>query len=107
MEPQLVPLLPDRGLKGWLWRVPLVTKVTVLQILLTPVTMGITLGYLLFSRLELTWPGVMLAAVWLLLGRGIRGYLPPAPAPAEILLLPLLAAGRDHDRAARSSSTRS
>ena len=40
--------------KGWLWRVPFVTKVTVLQILLTPVTMGITLGYLLFSRLELT-----------------------------------------------------
>ena len=26
--------------KGWLWKVPLVTKVTVLQILLTPVTMG-------------------------------------------------------------------
>ncbi len=42
--------------KGWLWKTPLVTKVTVLQILLTPVTMGVTLGYLFFSRLELT-PG--------------------------------------------------
>ena len=39
--------------KGWLWRVPFVTKMTVLQILLTPVTMGMALGYLLFSRLEL------------------------------------------------------
>ena len=28
--------------KGWLWRVPFVTKITVLQILLTPVTMGVT-----------------------------------------------------------------
>ena len=42
--------------KGWLWRTPFVTKVTVLQILLTPVTMGVTIGYLLFSRLELDRP---------------------------------------------------
>src|SRR3954447_10282025 len=34
--------------KGWLWHVPFVTKVTVLQILLTPVTMGMTLFYLIF-----------------------------------------------------------
>ncbi len=59
--------------KGWLWRVPFVTKVTVLQILLTPVTMGITMGYLIFSRLELTGPGIALAVGWMLLGRGIRG----------------------------------
>ena len=40
--------------KGWLWRVPFVTKITVLQILLTPLTMGLTIGYLVFSRLEIT-----------------------------------------------------
>jgi len=38
--------------RGWLWRVPFITKVTVLQILLTPLTMGITLFYLVFSRLS-------------------------------------------------------
>ena len=31
---------------------------TALQILLTPVTMGLALGYLVFSRLDLTWRGV-------------------------------------------------
>jgi cellulose synthase/poly-beta-1,6-N-acetylglucosamine synthase-like glycosyltransferase len=78
--------------KGWLWRVPFVTKVTVLQILLTPVTMGITLGYLLFSRLEATSTSAALAVAWLLLSRGIRGISHLRRHPGEILLLPLLAA---------------
>jgi N-acetylglucosaminyltransferase len=77
--------------KGWLWRVPLVTKVTVLQILLTPVTMGMALGYLLLSRLELTSRGIVLVAIWLLVGRGIRGYSHLRRHPHEILLLPVLA----------------
>lgn len=78
--------------KGWLWRVPFVTKVTVLQILLTPLTMGITLGYLLFSRLEASWTSAGLAVAWLLLSRGIRGFSHLRRHPQEILLLPLLAA---------------
>jgi hyaluronan synthase len=77
--------------KGWLWRVPLVTKITVLQILLTPVTMGMALGYLLFSRLELTARGVVLVLIWLLVGRGIRGYSHLRRHPQELLLLPVLA----------------
>ena len=77
--------------KGWLWRVPLVTKVTVLQILLTPVTMGVSMIYLVFSRLELTGAGIALAAGWLLLGRGIRGISHLRRHPGEILLLPLVA----------------
>jgi N-acetylglucosaminyltransferase len=77
--------------KGWLWKVPFVSKVTVLQILLTPVTMGLTLGYLLFSRLQLTWAGVVAAVVWLLLGRGIRGYSHLRRHPKDLLLLPLFA----------------
>jgi hyaluronan synthase len=76
--------------KGWLWRTPLVTKVTVLQILLTPVTMGITLGYLVFSRLELNWTSAALAAVWLMAGRGIRGVSHLRRHPRDIFLLPLL-----------------
>jgi len=77
--------------KGWLWKVPFVSKVTVLQILLTPVTMALTLGYLVFSRLELTWHGAALAAAWLLVGRGIRGYSHLRRHPMEIFLLPLYA----------------
>nr|MDT0662373.1 glycosyltransferase family 2 protein [Micromonospora sp. DSM 115978] len=77
--------------KGWLWRTPLVTKITVLQILLTPVTMGMALGYLLLSRLELTGRGAVLVAIWLLVGRGIRGYSHLRRYPHEVFLLPLLA----------------
>jgi hyaluronan synthase len=77
--------------KGWLWRVPLVTKITVLQILLTPVTMGMALGYLLLSRLELTGRGVVLVVIWLLGGRAIRGWSHLRRHPQELLLLPLLA----------------
>jgi cellulose synthase/poly-beta-1,6-N-acetylglucosamine synthase-like glycosyltransferase len=76
--------------KGWLWKTPLVTKVTVLQILLTPVTMGVTLAYLFFSRLELTPVSIGLAVGWLLLGRGVRGWSHLRRHPSEILLLPLL-----------------
>ncbi|WP_245703341.1 glycosyltransferase family 2 protein [Streptomyces lushanensis] len=77
--------------KGWLWRVPLVTKITVLQILLTPVTMGMALGYLLFSRLEMNGRGVVLVLIWLIVGRGIRGYSHLRRYPQDIFLLPLLA----------------
>ncbi|WP_254407134.1 glycosyltransferase family 2 protein [Streptomyces sp. GMY02] len=77
--------------KGWLWRVPMVTKITVLQILLTPVTMGMALGYLLFSRLELNGRGVVLVLIWLIAGRGIRGYSHLRRYPQDLVLLPLLA----------------
>jgi cellulose synthase/poly-beta-1,6-N-acetylglucosamine synthase-like glycosyltransferase len=78
--------------KGWLWRVPFVTKVTVLQILLTPVTMGITLGYLAFSRLDGTLTSTLLALAWILLGRAVRGVSHLRRHPGDLLILPLLAA---------------
>lgn len=77
--------------KGWLWRAPLVTKITVLQILLTPVTMGMALGYLLLSRLDLSPRGIVLTLIWLMLGRAVRGYSHLRRHPQEILLLPLTA----------------
>jgi len=77
--------------KGWLWQVPFVTKITVLQILLTPVTMGITLGYLVFARIEPTAPSIGLALGWVVLGRGVRGWSHLRRNPGDILLLPLVA----------------
>ncbi|WP_208012465.1 glycosyltransferase [Cellulomonas shaoxiangyii] len=76
--------------KGWLWRVPFVTKITVLQILLTPVTMGITLGYMVFARLEATTWGIVAVVAWLLIGRGIRGLSYLRHHPKDIVLLPLV-----------------
>lgn len=77
--------------KGWLWRSPFVSKVTVLQILLTPVTMGLTLGYLVMSRLQLTTHGLLIAGLWLVVGRGVRGYSHLRRHPQELLLLPFFA----------------
>lgn len=76
--------------KGWLWKVPFVTQVTVLQILLTPVTMGFTIAYIAFSRLELTTIGIWAVVAWILLGRGIRGISHLRRHPQEILLLPVI-----------------
>ncbi|MET4581616.1 N-acetylglucosaminyltransferase [Conyzicola nivalis] len=77
--------------KGWLWRVPFVTKITVLQILITPLTMGLSMFYLLFNRLDFTAVGIAAAVGWLLLGRGIRGMSNLRRNPGDILLLPLVA----------------
>jgi N-acetylglucosaminyltransferase len=76
--------------KGWLWRQPLVSQVTVLQILATPVTMGYALGTLALSRLQLTAVGATLAVTWLLLGRGIRSLSHLRHHPGDIWLLPLV-----------------
>jgi len=77
--------------KGWLWRVPFVTKVTVLQILLTPLTMGLSMFYLLFARLDLTVVGGVAALTWFLSGRGIRGISNLRRNPGDIVILPLIA----------------
>jgi cellulose synthase/poly-beta-1,6-N-acetylglucosamine synthase-like glycosyltransferase len=76
--------------KGWLWRQPMITQLTVLQILLTPVTMGVSLAYLFFARLELTPLGFALAGGWVILGRGIRGFSHLRRHPRDLLLLPLM-----------------
>lgn len=78
--------------KGWLWRVPFVTKITVLQILLTPVTMGLTIFYIFFSRLEIsTTVGIWAVVLWVLVTRGIRGFSHLRRRPLDIFLLPIVA----------------
>jgi N-acetylglucosaminyltransferase len=76
--------------QGWLRMVPLVSKVTVLQILLTPVTMGMALAYLIFSRTDFTGPGLTFAAVWLMAGRFVRSVSHLWRHPADVVLLPLV-----------------
>jgi N-acetylglucosaminyltransferase len=77
--------------KGWLWRAPMVTRITVLQILCTPLTMGMTLAYIFLSRLELNGRSIAVVAIWLVLGRGIRGYSHLRRHPLDVFFLPLLA----------------
>ena len=76
--------------EGWLWRAPMVAKVTVLQILFTPVTMAATLGYLVFSRTVYTPTGLVLSVGWLLAGRLVRSVSHLVRRPGDLIILPLV-----------------
>jgi hyaluronan synthase len=77
--------------KGWVWKVPFVTKITVLQILVTPITMGLTLWYMIFHRLDVTAIGIAFTLGFLLIGRAIRGASDLKRHPWDIFILPILA----------------
>jgi cellulose synthase/poly-beta-1,6-N-acetylglucosamine synthase-like glycosyltransferase len=78
--------------KGWLWRQPLITQLSVLQILLTPLTMGIALTYLVrwISQPQQQWVATI-AIGWLLVGRSLRGLSHLRQRPSDIIVLPLVA----------------
>jgi hyaluronan synthase len=78
--------------KGWLWKVPLVSQITVLQILFTPVTMFAAVFYVVSSGFsDRGWQALALSLTWVLLGRAIRSYSHLRRRPADILILPLVA----------------
>ena len=77
--------------KGWLWRQPFICQLSVLQVMLTPVTMGFAVTYFIIWVLHPS-PLVAVAAVcWLLVGRGLRGISHLRERPSDIWLLPLVA----------------
>jgi len=77
---------------GWLWRVPLISQVTVLQILLTPVTMFAAVYYLAAAAAAgLTSTALLLGVTWLLLGRAIRSMSHLRERPSDLWLLPVVA----------------
>src|ERR1700689_4154097 len=76
--------------KGWLWRQPFITQLSVLQILLTPVTMGFAVTYLAAWVLHPQRLVAVVAVLWLLAGRGLRGISHLRERPSDIWLLPLV-----------------
>lgn len=76
--------------KGWLWKQPLISQISVLQILLTPVTMGLALTYATLWCLKPGGWGILVALGWMVAGRGIRGLSHLRQHPKDILLLPLM-----------------
>jgi hyaluronan synthase len=78
--------------KGWLWQVPLVSQLTVLQIIFTPGTMFAAVWYVVSSGFsDRGWQALALSLTWVLLGRAIRSYSHLRRRPADILILPLVA----------------
>lgn len=76
--------------RGWLWRQPLLTQVTVLQILLTPLTMGVTLAYLARAATAGHAALALAALAWAVVGRAVRGASHLRRHPRDLALLPLL-----------------
>jgi cellulose synthase/poly-beta-1,6-N-acetylglucosamine synthase-like glycosyltransferase len=77
--------------KGWLWRQPFICQLSVLQVMLTPVTMGFALTYLIVWVLHPTPLVAVIAVSWLLVGRGLRGISHLRERPSDIWLLPVVA----------------
>jgi cellulose synthase/poly-beta-1,6-N-acetylglucosamine synthase-like glycosyltransferase len=79
--------------RGWLWQVPAISQITVFQILLTPVTMGATIYYVINAAIHpRTTTALMLALIWLLLSRAIRSVSHLRRRPGDLWLLPLVTA---------------
>jgi cellulose synthase/poly-beta-1,6-N-acetylglucosamine synthase-like glycosyltransferase len=77
--------------KGWLWRQPFICQLSVLQVMLTPLTMGFALTYLIVWVLHPTALVAIIAVSWLLVGRGLRGISHLRERPSDIWLLPVVA----------------
>jgi hyaluronan synthase len=77
--------------KGWLWRQPFICQLSVLQVMLTPVTMGFAVTYLIVWTLHPQTLVAVAAVSWLLAGRGLRGISHLRERPSDIWLLPLVA----------------
>jgi hyaluronan synthase len=77
--------------KGWLWRQPFICQLSVLQILLTPITMGFAVTYLVAWVLHPQRFVALIAVGWLIAGRGLRGISHLRQRPSDIWLLPLVA----------------
>jgi len=77
--------------KGWLWRQPFICQLSVLQVMLTPLTMGLAVTYLVAWLMH---PGLIVPAIavgWLLLGRTVRGISHLRHKPGDFWVLPLVA----------------
>lgn len=78
--------------KGWLWEQPLITQLTVLQILFTPLTMGIALAFVAIGLIAHPMPYGLLLIGWLFGGRALRGFSHLREHPREIVILPAIVA---------------
>jgi hyaluronan synthase len=77
--------------QGWLWRQPFITQVTVLQILLTPISMGAAIWYGSRWISEGGWIAVAIVLGWAVAGRALRALSHLKENPREIVLAPLVA----------------
>ncbi len=77
--------------KGWLWRQPFVTQVTVMQVMVTPVSMTGALAYLGLAVIHSAWIPAAVGALWFFLGRSLRGLSHLREHPGDLWIVPVVA----------------
>ncbi|MCI2237842.1 glycosyltransferase [Kineococcus sp. TRM81007] len=77
--------------QGWLWRQPFITQVTVMQILLTPVTMGAAIFYGAQWAVGGSWIAPFAIVAWGVAGRAIRAFSHLRENPRDLAIAPLMA----------------
>ena len=76
--------------RGWLFKQPLITRVSVLQGLLAPFSLTIGFAFAGFAAARGDMISLALWSSWIVLGRGIRAFDHLRENPRSILLLPLM-----------------
>ncbi|MBA8802260.1 hyaluronan synthase [Nocardioides ginsengisegetis] len=76
---------------GWIFKVPIISQITVMQILLTPVSSTLAVAYVVVAvDWGSNWTALGVAVVWLFVGRGIRGLSHLWRRPEDLWILPLI-----------------
>lgn len=75
--------------KGWLWEQPWITQITVMQIMLTPLSMLCAVGTAAAAAWHQQWDLMVVALTIHVVGRGIRSFSHLSEHPRDLLLLPL------------------
>jgi hypothetical protein len=76
---------------GWLWHQPPITQITVLQILLTPLSMGAAVWYGARWIAEGGWTAAAIVLGWAVVGRTLRGISHLRERPRDIRIAPVVA----------------
>jgi hyaluronan synthase len=78
------------AVSGWLWKQPLITQITVLQVLVTPITMAGAFAAVVAAFLAQRWDVVAFALIWVFVGRMVRGISHLRRQPRDILIVPIV-----------------
>jgi cellulose synthase/poly-beta-1,6-N-acetylglucosamine synthase-like glycosyltransferase len=78
--------------RGWLFRQPLITRISVLQGLLAPLSLTVGYGFALAALVRGHLVAVAIWVVWVMLGRGLRAFDHLRSNPRNLVLIPFMTA---------------
>ena len=76
--------------RGWLFKQPLITRLSVLQMLLAPLSLTVGFTFVGLAAARRDYTAVVVWFVWINCGRGIRAFDHLLKNPRNIVMLPLM-----------------